>query len=233
MRGGLLYVATASPGSTGAPNDHFLFVTDALLPTASALAPWAKIGLVATGVLKPFIGGESTTEFCGWFNAPVASPAVKSATSSGQMEGTIDLAAAFGSVPATIYVAAAAYATADGGQLTAQCPLGNSDGNIDPAEFLSLPIAAIQDENADGTYDRLDPALGFVVTQVARSMEISTISWASVPGRTYQAESCDQLGGTWTPLNPPITAGTGQLTLSTSDSTALPSRFYRVQLVSP
>ncbi len=170
------------------------------------------------------------TDFCGWFNAPVSSMAVKSSTSSGQMEATIDLAAAFGSIPDTIYVAAAAYATADGGQLTAQGPLGNGDGNLDPDEFLPLFIAAIQDENADGIYDRLDPNLGFLVTEITRTDGVTTISWASVPGRTYQVETCDELGGAWNPLNDPVTASPGQLTASTTDDTALPSRFYRVRL---
>jgi hypothetical protein len=189
--------------------------------------------MVPLDASKPYIGGESTNDFCGWFNAPIPSAAVKSATISGQMEGTIDLVATFGSVPETVYVAAAAYTTGDGGRLAAQGPRGNGDGNIDPNEFLSLSIAAIKDENADGTYDRLDPTLGFEVTQISRTNGVTTVGWASVPGKTYQAESCDFPGGIWLPLNAPITAGADQLTLSTTDSTGLSNRFYRVQLVTP
>jgi len=189
--------------------------------------------MIAVDASKPFIGGESTNDFCGWSNAPESSAAVKSATLSGQMEGTIDLAEAFGSVPETIYIAAAAYATGDSGGLAAEGPLGNGDGNIDPNEFLSLPIAAITDENADGIYDRLDPTHGFEVTQITRTSGVTTIRWASVPGRTYQAETCDFPGGTWSPLNAPITAGPDQLTLSTSDSAGVSGRFYRVELTTP
>jgi hypothetical protein len=149
------------------------------------------------------------------------------------MEGTIDLAAAFGSVPSTIYVAAAAYATADGGALLSQGPLGNGDGNIDPAEFLQLPIAAIQDENADGTYDRLDPALSFVVSQITRAGGTTTVTWNSVPGKSYVVESCDQLGGTWSAVTSAMTAGPGQLTLSGDDVSAATMRFYRVRLTTP
>ena len=40
VRGGALYLATASPGSDGSlPNDHIILVTDALLPSASLPAP--------------------------------------------------------------------------------------------------------------------------------------------------------------------------------------------------
>jgi hypothetical protein len=233
VRGGILYLATWSPGNGGGPNDHYIFVTDQLLSAATAPAPWAKSGLVAVAPTKPFIGGESSSTFCGWFNAPVSSLAVKSAANTGQMEGTIDLAAAFGSVPPTVYVAAAAYATADGGVLAAQGPLGNGNGNIDPAEFMPLSIVALQDENADGTYDRLDPALGFVILQITRSNGVTGLTWAAVPGRTYQAESCDLPNGTWTALNAPVTAAAGQTTLSASDLSGAPVRFYRVRLIIP
>jgi len=43
LRGNTLYVATWSPGTSGS-NDHFIFVTDQLLPAATANAPWAKTG---------------------------------------------------------------------------------------------------------------------------------------------------------------------------------------------
>jgi hypothetical protein len=206
-------------------------VTDALLPSALSPAPWAKSGLVAVGSSKPFIGAESLSSFCGWFNAPSTAAVVKSASNSGQLEGTIDLVAAFGSMPATVYVCAAAYATADGGVLAAQGPLGNGNGNLDPDEFLALSIGALRDENADGLYDRLDPALGFVVLQTTRAAGTTSLTWASVPGRSYQVETCDQLGGTWSPLGGPRRAGTGELTLSASDPTSLTTRFYRVRLV--
>ncbi len=234
VRGGLLYVATASPGSDGSqPNDNFILVSDVLLPAASAPAPWTKAGFVASAVAKPFLAGESTTSLGGWFNAMVSARAVKSASSAGLMEGTLDLAATFGSVPQTVYVAAAAYETADGGNLVAQIPAGNGNGNIDPVEYLPLSIAALKDENADGVYDRLQPTGDFVVTEITRIDGVVKLSWASVPGRTYQVESSDDLGGAWAPLNESITATQGQLILSTNDYPAVSSRFYRVRLLNP
>jgi hypothetical protein len=233
VRGQTLYLATWSPGSTGGANDHFIFVTDQLLASASARAPWAKAGNVAVATNKPFIGGESATNYCAWFNAPASSQVVKSLTSSGQLEGTIDLVAAFGSVPQTIYVAAAAYATADGGARAAQGPAGNGDPNIDPPEFLPLSIPAVRDEDADGKFDRLDPARDFVIAQITRNGGVTAITWNSVPGKTYQVKTCDQIGGSWVPLNDPVTATAGDITLSMSDSSDVPSRFYRVELVNP
>jgi hypothetical protein len=233
VRGGILYVATWSPGNNGGANDHFIFVTDQLLPSASAPAPWVKAGTVAVASNKPFIGGESMNSYCAWFNAPASSRVVKSPTSSGQIQGTIDLLAAFGSIPQTIYVAAAAYQTADGGVLAAQGPPGNGDGNIDSSEFMPLSIAAIRDENADGTYDRLEPALDFVIAQITRGQSVTTITWNSVPEKTYQLDYTDQLGGTWTPLNNSQTAGPSELVLSGQDPNSGPGRFYRVRLVNP
>ena len=233
VRGGILYLATWSPGNSGGANDHFIFVTDQLLPSAAAAAPWAKAGLVATAATKPFIGGESLSSFCGWFNAPASAKVVKSVSNGGQMEGTIDLLATFGSVPNTIYVAAAAYATANGGALTVEAPIGNGDGNIDPAEFMPLSIAAIRDENGDGKYDRLDPALDFVVAQITRTNGTTTIKWNSVPGKNYQVETAGQLGGTWGLLGGPMMAGPGQLTLSADDPSGVLSGFFRVRLLNP
>jgi hypothetical protein len=233
VRGQTLYVATWSPGNSGGANDHFVFMTDQLLPSASAPAPWAKSGNVAVAANKPFIGGESATNYCGWFNAPASSAVVKSSTNGGQLEGTVDLIAAFGSIPQTIYVAAAAYATADGGVLAAQGPVGNGDGNIDPAEFMQLWTSAIRDENADGNYDRLDPALDFVIASMTKQDGVTAISWNSVPARTYQLEYANQLSGQWFSLGSQKTAGPGELILSQDDSSASPARFYRVRLVNP
>ena len=66
VRNGILYLATWSPGNSGGANDHFIFITDQLLPAASAPAPWVKAGAVAVATNKPFIGGESSNNFANW-----------------------------------------------------------------------------------------------------------------------------------------------------------------------
>lgn len=231
VRGGVLYVATSSPGNDG-PNDQFIFVTDSLLGSAMAPAPWLKQGMIASESAKPFVGGESWSEFCGWFNAPVTSVAVKSPTGSGVMEATIDLAAAFVQSlrrsmlrrPLTKRRTAAHW-----------WRKGRSGTAIQTSTRMSssLSVTALADENGDGIYDRLDPALGFVVTEITRADGVVTVTCPAVPGWTYQAESSGKLGGEWLPLHQAVTAAPGQLVLSTNDDTAEATRFYRVRLVTP
>ena len=49
-----------------------------------------------------------------------------------------------------------------------QCPAG-SGPDIDPAEFFVIPTAALHDNNGDGKFDRLDPALGFTLQSLQRA----------------------------------------------------------------
>lgn len=194
VRSNHLYVATWSPGSgSGGLNDHYIFVSDALLPSASASAPWAKSGLIAVAGNKPFLGAESTSDYIGWFNAGGTSSAQKHPHNAGQMEGVLDLVATFGRVPSILYLASAAYATADGGALQAQAPTG-SGPNMDPAEFLVMPVAALLDRNLDGLFDRLDPAFDFLAHEVGfTSGGRATVTWASVPGQAYQVQGVGTL----------------------------------------
>lgn len=233
VRGTLLYVATWSPGNnTGGANDHFILVSDQLLAAATTIAPWAKAGMIGIGGNKPFLAGESSNNYVGWTNAPFNSQAMKAASSSGQMEGVIDLNAAFGSMPSTIYLSSAAYGTSNTGPLAAQCPAGDSNGNIDPNEFLVLQVPAIVDQNADGVFDRLDPAIDFKSSCAANGNDV-VLTWNSVPGKSYQVLWSNSPGGTWNnALNGFFTAGTSQLTLNYTDVNAVGNapRFYKVQL---
>ncbi len=231
LRGTTLYVATWSTGTSG-PNDHFILVSDQLLPSATAAAPWAKTGNVAADTSKPFLASESLNTYVAWFQAPASSLAYKSAADSGALAGTIDLVAAFGCLPTNIYLCAAAYQTADGGILAAQCPAGTAP-DIDPGEFFVIPTAALLDNNADGTFDRLDPALGFRLESL-EAVGGYKVKWAAMPGRTYQLVWADTLvGAAWSNLPSSLTtAGPLQLWLSCTDSppAAVTQRFYRVKL---
>jgi hypothetical protein len=195
LRGTKLYVATQSPGNSG-PNDHFLFVTDALLPGASANAPWAKAGQIAVSLTKPYMATESQNAYVVWNNAGAGAQVAKSSTTNGVFEGVLDLVAAFGAVPTHIYIAAAAYATADGGALVSQSPVG-SGPNLDPGEFFVIPTAALRDHNADGLFDRLDPALEFRIESFTVSGGTNRLRWAAMPGRAYQVESAPTPAGAW------------------------------------
>jgi hypothetical protein len=238
VRGTTLYLATWSTGTNG-PNDHFIFVADQLLPAATANAPWAKTGKVAVATGKPYLAAESRNAYLGWANAPAGALAAKADAGSGQMEGTLDLVAAFGSVPANLYLCAAAYQTGDGGALAAQCPAASGSGSstdLEPGEFLVIPTAALADSNADGVFDRLDPALGFRLLSARRVTGGYALSWGAMPGHSYQVLTADSLPGGWT--NPPgatTTAGPLQLDLGWTDSasTAATQRYYRIKLLAP
>jgi hypothetical protein len=232
LRGTQLYIATASPGTTG-PSDHFIFVTDQLLPGATGGAPWAKTGFLAVTNSKPFLATESQNSYVAWNNAPVSSLSAKSATTSGVLEGVIDLTAAFGAVPANIYLCAAAYATADGGTLANQSPAG-SGGNIEPGEFFVIPTTALRDHNSDGTFDRMDPLLDFVLQGIAATGTNVVMTWAAMPGRSYQVMGASAPGGSWTDIPGSLTnAGPLQLDLGFGEPLApgATQRLYRIKLL--
>ncbi len=234
VRGTTLYVATWSPGTSG-PNDHFIFVSDQLLPAATTPAPWAKAGTIAVAAGKPCLATESQNSYVSWYasGSAVNWPCAKSATSSGALEGTLDLVTAFGAVPANLYLCAAAYITTNGGPLVAQCPAG-SGPNIDPNDFFAVPVAALRDSLGNGVFDQLDPARGFKILSVNSPDTNRNLSFAAMPGRAYQVQFVNQLGGIWSNLPggsnfavPPQTI----LTVTDTPPPEIPQRFYRVQLL--
>lgn len=234
LRGSKLYVATWSPGTSG-PNDHFIFVSDQLLPSASAPAPWTKAGNIAVATGKPFLASESQNTYVSWYINGVQTnfPCSKSATGSGAMEGTIDLVQAFGAVPDTLYLCAAAYITTNGGGLAAQCPAG-SGPNVDPNEFLAIPTIALRDVNGDGKFDRLDPNLDFVLQSIQRLPNVYALTWAAMPGHAYQLSYRDSFSVPWADVVGSLsTAGSLQLSLSFTDAppSTVSQRFYRVKLL--
>ena len=232
LRGTRLYVATGSPGNSG-PNDHFIFVSDVLLSATSAAAPWAKDGQVAVATSKPFLATESLNSYVAWFNAPAGSQAAKAASSSGHLEGTIDLLAAFGGVPTNIYLCVAAYQTADGGALAGQCPAG-SGPNIEAAEWFAIPTVALRDHNGDGRFDRLDPLMDFKLAGFQATGGSFTHRWNVMPGRNYQLEYVDTLGGWWSNFSGALTsAGPSQVEVQFSVPTMTTPRlrFYRLKLL--
>lgn len=232
VRGTTLYVATWSPGTSGA-NDHFIFVTDQLLP-AGASSPWAKAGTVARSLNKPFLATESLGTYISWFvnNSATNWPCAKSATTNGALEGTLDLVAAFGSVPTNLYLCAAAYQTADGGALALQCPAG-SGANIETNEFLMLPLAALRDSWGNGTLDLCDPARGFKINSAGAQNTNRIFNFGVMPGRNYQIQYATQLGGAWSNLPGTNFAAPPQVFLNVTDAPAAGTaqRFYRVRLL--
>jgi hypothetical protein len=140
LQGDTLYLATQDAGEG---DDVFLF----LAGTSGALtaAPWSKGG--QSMQWKAFLADENDNAFSGWFNELqsqtfTATKAVSTGTNGGVLEGTIDIAQLFGTVPDTILLAAASYGTANAGALktAAQCPAGNGNANIEAAEFVAVRL---------------------------------------------------------------------------------------------
>ncbi len=232
LRGTTLYVATWAPGESG--NDHFLFISSGALPAATAAAPWGKSGRTALPAGSPFLAAESSNDYIGWFETNGAATA-QARAAGAQMEGTIDLAAAFDTPPESLFLASAAYQTSDAGLLGAQAPAGNDDGEIDPGELLKIPLEALRDEDANGIFDRLEPGGGFVITATIRSADTFSLTWKCFPGRSYRIQSCADLkSAPWTDVPSSLTTA-GPAALTASASVAMdpqePRRFYRVALI--
>ena len=70
------------------------------------------------------------------------------------------------------------------------------------------------------------------ITSITRAGNVNTITWQSVSGKTYHLQSTDTLAGAFTDAAGPDITASG-LSTSTTDTTAVTGRFYRVRLVSP
>lgn len=233
LRGTTLYLATWAPGASG--NDHFIMLGGSVLGSATSVAPWGKAGTNALPPSSPFLAAESSNSYIGWFNVNGAATAT-ARTAGQQMEGTINLATAFPTMPPNLYLAALAYQTADVGLLGSQAPaMVADDGNIDPAELLVMPIEALRDEDANGIYDRLESGKGFLITQSERTGNTFSITWKCFPGRNYKIQTSDSLSnGSWTEI-PGVLVTAGATDLEASQNIPLDplesKRFFRVMLV--
>lgn len=244
VRGTKLYVATWSPGdnNSGFGSDHHLLVSDTLLASATTPAPWAKRGTIAIPGNKPYLAGESVSTYAGWFNTRGSTSLFKAPINAGVMEGVIDLVAEFGSVPANLYVAAIAYQTDDAnaadasrGSVRSQAPAGNGDDNLDPAEFLRVPMRSVADARQNGIYDILAPDRAFSVREMRiDSPQQVLLRWPSVPGRAYRVERCADLLGSWQLLPPsPVTASPGQWEMEFIDTSAGSGARFFFRIVAP
>lgn len=210
VRGTKLYVATWFADQANG-NDHFIFVTDQLLSSASApvAGAWNKTGQIAMATGKPYLAQESSNGFTGWSNAPAGATA-NAAKSGNIVEGVIDLAEAFGTMPATVYIAVGAFKTEDGGVLAAQAPAAvTANGNIDAEEFLAIPVASIADTAGDNRLDRLDGERQLRIAAARRNGDGMALDVPTVPGVRYRVEYKARLTDTtWTPTGE-IISGTG------------------------
>jgi hypothetical protein len=237
LRGSRLYVSTWSPGDNGSGygNDHHILISDVLLPSATTAMPWSKAGLMAIPGNKPFLAGESEGTYAGWFNVSGGTDLFKAPVNGLQLEGSIDLVAEFGGVPETVYLAAIAFGTGDGGGISAQAPAGNGNNDLEPDEFLAVPIASIRDTGLNGTFDVLSADHRFMLEPHAVSGGSNAgLRWYAVPGATYMLYRSDRLDlpmPLWEPIDS-HTATAGQFMVEMMDPAPPPGpRYYRLRLM--
>lgn len=150
---GKLYVATDDAGEG---SDHFFFLSATPPGAANFHAPFGKQGNVSVGTGDMlFLADENDNGFSGWFKLNAVSAdtllsggsfVTATGNNGGVVEGVVDLAAAFGAVPAQVFIAAGPYLSADNTALIsqAQTPSGDSDGDIDATEFVEVCIPGLE-----------------------------------------------------------------------------------------
>ena len=160
IKGNELYVATEDAGEG---DDVFVFVgAPAGAPIA---APWAKAGQVAAW--SAFLADENDNAYSGWFNqlgntiAGAGAPRSATGANGGVIEGTLDLAAYLGAMPANLSLAVGPFGNANGGALkpAGQAPASvNGNGTLDASEFVSVRSCAITIPSAGSTAGTCCPA---------------------------------------------------------------------------
>ena len=147
--GEYLYVATQGVEVTSGL-DHFILVGDDL--STPVAAPWAKAGTVASKTL--FLGNEDDGGYNAWYWASEIPLGSDAASASGYyLEGLIRLDTHLGDpFPPAVYLAMGAYGSADLSPLVGQAPLGDGDGDIEAAEYVSFPVVPAPN-NMDGELD--------------------------------------------------------------------------------
>ncbi len=135
MDGDTLYVAT-QPASNGA--DRFIFTSDNTAGVENA--PWAKSGVVAT--YDAFIGNEADNGFAGWFDHSGGLTPVQGTV----LEGAINLRTQYGTLPTTLYLAAASFGNDNGDPLlpALQVPGGNGNTTLEASEYVEVDIESLR-----------------------------------------------------------------------------------------
>lgn len=156
LEGDTLYVATQDAGEG---SDVFLYLADT--PGAMVNANWAKAGQIASW--DAYLADENNNNYASWFDAQ-GTTAFASGSGSGFLEGTINLAEEFGTLPAQIYLAVGLFQSQDGGTLVAasQVPTSlNSNGFIEANEYFLLQFSSpyTADFNNDHKVDAADLAI--------------------------------------------------------------------------
>ncbi len=132
-----LYLATEK--ASGSQDRFILLIRN---PSVLTTAFWSKSGQVTSW--DAFIGNEESNGWSGWFDSEGSVPGwayAQTATGAGgYLEGTIGLAALFGSIPSSVYLASLGYASGDGGALQSQAPAGDGNGSVETMELVQYVL---------------------------------------------------------------------------------------------
>ena len=138
-RDGWLYLASDAP-SVLSGQDVFLMIGEDI--TGTMAAPWGKAGSAVPWTR--YLARESDNGWTGWFDGgeTLIENQDHGLGTGTVLEGAIRLDAVFpGGWPDAVQVSAAAYLTADGQGLQAQVPAGDGDGDLEPPEYIEIPLA--------------------------------------------------------------------------------------------
>jgi len=139
LKGDNLYIAT---NDAGEGNDHFIFLAGESGAGALRASPWAKSGQVANW--RAFLADENNNDYEGWFDQGTATTQATTASNGGVLEGTINLAQAFGSMPGAVYLAMGAYPTNDGTALVTQVPASlDANTTLNANEFVRINLCTL------------------------------------------------------------------------------------------
>ena len=154
-----LYLATHDAGEG---NDNFIVFS--LSAGGYKAAPWGKAGSLSLGGKVMFLADENDNGYCGFYESgshsgkdkllAACGPAKAQShyqvatrkTNGGWLEGSVNLRAVYGKVPAQLYFAVAAYGNNNYGKLipAAQTPpTKNYNGNIETSELLGIKLPGL------------------------------------------------------------------------------------------
>lgn len=206
--GSRLYLA-----STAAQNarDHFIFLAEQ--PGPLQAAPWAKAGQVADW--NAYLANEVGNGWAGWFEAAGGAPTV---ARGAVLEGSIDPASLLGGLPEQVWLALGAWATADGGALQLQAPVGDGDSTLEAAEWVAFSLAP-------PTFAAVEDLR--ILRQSGGSMQLDWTAPQPPAGWTVSgfAVHASTNGGAWQAL---AQLGAGTATFTDTQASTQVRRSYRV-----
>lgn len=150
VKGTKLYFATWS--AQGGSNDHFLLLSNNFGNPEGH--PWAKAGQVNFWFGGwPWLASDGQTAYHILNNGGASGQSAMGAAGN-VIEGMVDLAEVFGSVPKVIYLTALAYGGSDGDGIVSQCPAPwSQDNDVTTPELAAIRVDSIRDDNDDGYHD--------------------------------------------------------------------------------